>query len=297
MIGMRFTVPAPPVASRPRGTFVASIDPAPPAIFTIDGNVTERWMGGVTFTSIGCTGLTRTEINCVYGDEFPGPDEFGDVLAFDAFTISEEVECSTIGISRGELDDIAALRMSTQASFQIAEELMEGGARDFDPLTPTVNPSLSSAATSVGIAAAAPFFDALYAVEVALADLLQGGMGIIHVPAPALTVMVGGGAAALENGIWYTPAGHIVIADGGNIGPEPDDFGGVADADDFWIYGSGLIVWTASQAYQTTPVEHERIDFSRNVYRSSLQRQAIFYFDPCAVVAARTNVADLGLHS
>jgi hypothetical protein len=284
--GHRFTVSPPPISARQVGTLFTTIDPTPEA-FRFDGN-NARWLNGVNFTPIGCEPLKRIANDCLPDSkELEG---FDDEVSFDAFVIYDGRECSTL--SGQNIQGYVDLRLSAFSSAQVAEELMVGGARVYAGGSPRVNPSLQTAAALVGTAATAAF-DGLYAIENALADVLNGGVGVIHVTPGLLTVLAAGGGLQFVNGRYQTPTGHFVIGDAGYTGAAPTAFGGGGDADDRWIYGSGLVSWMATEAMPVGTFQHERMDFTRNIDVVIAERAAIFMFDPCAVVATRVNVPDL----
>lgn len=284
--GLRFTVSPPPIAARPTGTLLTTIDPT---TFTVDAN-SSRWLNGVNFTPVGCDPLRRIANNCT--PDTKTLDGFDDEVSFDAFVIYDGRECSTL--SGQNIQGYVDLRMSAYSSQQIAAELMEGGARVYAGGSPRVNPSLESAADDLG-STASTLFDGLYLIETALADLLSGGIGIIHVTAGMLTLLAAGGGLQFVNGRYQTPTGHFVIGDAGYLGGAPTAYGGGGDADDRWIYGSGIVQWAATEAMPVGTFQHERLDFTRNIDTVIAERAAIVTFDPCAVVATRVNIADVGL--
>jgi hypothetical protein len=260
-----------------------------PTTFAVDGN-SSRWLNGVTFTPIGCDPLRRIANDCL--PDSKTLDGFDDEVSFDAFVIYDGRECSTL--SGQNIQGYVDLRLSALSSEQLAAELMVGGARVYNGASPRINPSLASAADDLG-STASSLFDGLYLIETALADLLSGGVGIIHVTAGMLTLLQSGGGLQFINGRYQTPTGHFVIGDAGYLGGAPTAYGGGGDADDRWIYGSGLVSWTASEAMPVGTLPHERMDFTRNIDAVIAERAALFTFDPCAVVATRVNIADVAL--
>jgi hypothetical protein len=282
--GPRFTVSPPPIAARPVGTLMTTLDPT---TFAVDGN-SSRWLNGVTFTPIGCDPLRRINNDCL--PDSKTLDGFDDEVSFDAFVIYDGRECSTL--SGQNIQGYVDIRLSAFLSQQLAAELMAGGARVYSGGSPRVNPSLSSAADVIGTTATSAM-DGLYVIENALADVLNGGVGVIHVSPGMLTVLASGGGLQFINGRYQTPTGHFVIGDAGYVGTEPGEFEGDTAADEFWIYGSGLISWTTTEAMPVGTLQHERMDFTRNIDAVIAERAAIFTFDPCAVVATRVNVVGL----
>jgi len=292
-MSMRYVIPPLGVVARTRATFLNSATPLPPDLIEDvrpDGLRVPRWLQGVTFQSLGCDPLTRIEsIMCGYDEqERKEPNELGDIIDFDSFTFYDGKLGATICTDIERLDGDIQIRVPAMVSEQLGEELMEGGARRFDPLEPWVNPSLATAAS---LLPGGPFNpnDALALLEQAAADFLHGAQATLHLTPrgfSALNIMDQG--MADPEGRWSTAQGNLVIADAGYHGPEPlvNSVGSDApmvDADEWW-YSSGPVAFALTNP-QPLGLPYERIDYAGNRITNIYEGFATVIFDPCAVVA------------
>lgn len=135
---------------------------------------------------------------------------------------------------------------------------------------------------------------AMEVVEDALADLLDGGQGMIHLPAALLTAFQSGGGLRFITGAdgisrYYTATGHVVVADAGYLGPSPIANGTVDG--ETWIYGSGPIFVHLDDQVRVDGFQALTSFDTRNVATMYAYQHAIAIFEPCSVVAAAVDTS------
>lgn len=153
------------------------------------------------------------------------------------------------------------------------------------------NPSLASEAMIINNTDQSAL-GALLAIEDALADVLDGGLGMIHMtPGVFSALSVQGGFRFDENGIWRTATGHAIVADSGYLGVDPDTEAVVEG--ELWMYGSGpVFAKVDAPVTLVTANPWERVDVLTNRYEFDAEQYGIAIFDPNTVVAARINTSD-----
>ena len=159
----------------------------------------------------------------------------------------------------------------------------------------TGNPSLASEAQDVGNLDQS-LMGALFAIEQGLADLLDGGAGMLHVPAGALSVLhAQGGIRYDQDGRPFTATGHLVVADAGYLGVSPVTKAVVAG--ELWIYGSGPVFakYDDLLRFQTDPWDDLSNGLLHNDREVKAEMHGIALFDPCSVVAALIDTSDANI--
>jgi hypothetical protein len=287
---MRYVIPAIGYTPRLRSTFVTSAEPLPPDTIneTKEGysQPIPRWMQGVKFQSVGCEPLERIAAMLCDAETSKVARELGDIIEFDSFTVYDAQKGSLICTDIERVDGDIVQRYPSMVSEQLGNELMCGGVRD-ESQGANVNPSLRS---SAAILAGGPYTpnDALALLEQAAADFLHGGQAMIHMTPRGFSFLNFFDQGSLENNRWLTAQGHIIVADSGYDGCEPDanNIGGDApntDADEWW-YMSGSVFYALTE-FVPLGIPYERIDYDYNQLTSIMEATATVVFDPCAVVA------------
>ena len=279
----RYNIPTPGVTPRLRSTFVLNASLIPPEVL-LDETDIPRWLAGVSFNTLGCDPLQRIEsIICGEVDDDSTKEAYGlgEVVGFDSFAIYDAKEGSLLcDVSERLIGDVM-VRYPSMVSEQLANELMEGGSRPFDPLEPESNPTFVSAATAV---TGGPFTpsEAIAILEQEAANVLHGAEATFHLTPRGFGSLT---AFDLADGIdapgYRTAQGHKVIADAGYTGAAPTT--GSITADEYW-YMSGPVFWAMTQA-APLGLPTERLDISINYQTEIFEAFAVVLFDPCAVRA------------
>lgn len=243
----------------------------------------KRWLNGITFTPWGTDKSLGFPIDpCA--DRTTTYNEFGDCVDFYPFLAEFAVEAK-IGLHETE-EVVAYVQAHSQVSrsSRLAEQL-ETAAHN------SLSPSLASEATAIANADQS-LMGALLAVEDALADVLDGGAGMIHMPAMLLPALQAGGGLRYDaDGRAFTATGHLIVADAGTIGVSPAT--GAEVVGEIWIYGSGPVFMKWDD--EVTLVDQSRfhhVYIPRNRYRIDAEMYGIVYFDPSTVVAAMVDISD-----
>lgn len=243
----------------------------------------KRWLNGVTFQPFGCDKSVGDTIDpCV--ERLTNYLETGACVDFYPFLAEFAVE-GRLGLHDFETQQAYVLAHSeVSRSARLAEQLETAA---YNPLSP----SLSSEAQIISNADQS-LIGALMAVEDALADVLDGGAGMIHVPASFLTALQsGGGLRYDETGRPYTPTGHLIVADAGTLGVSPVT--GEIVAGETWIYGSGPVMAKYDDAVTIVGQrDWERMNMTRNRFMVDAELYGIVFFEPCSVVAAVVDTSD-----
>lgn len=276
----RHTIPPLGLAPRGRATLLSTAIPIPEGL-VMDGKV-PRWLAGIQFQQLGCNPLTRIEsLACDPLPEDKSANELGEIIAFDSFTIYDALVGASICTDLERLDDDILIRMPAMVSEQLANELMEGGARAYSGAEPLVNPSF---VTSAAVGYGGPFFpnDALAVLEQAAADTIHGAQATMHLTPRGLSTLNFLDQGEYSDEGWTTAQGHIVVADAGYTGPEPDANGGIV-ADEWW-YMSGPVGVILTQP-EPLGMPFERMNYATNQLTNIYEGFALVAYDPCAVVA------------
>ena len=276
----RIVIPPLGIAPRDRATLLTSIDHLPPDLL-MEGDV-PRWLAGVTFQALGCNPLTRIESIACGVVPVKTANTMGDVIGFDSFTIYDAIEGSLLCTDILRLDSDVEIRMPAMVSEQLANELMAGGARAYNGASPDVNPSF---VTSASVVTGGPYLpnEALALLEQGAADLLHGGQATLHLTPRGFSSVNGMDQAENINGRWVTAQGHVVIADAGYDGTEPDANAGAIMADEWW-YMSGPVFFALTQP-EPLGMPYERVDYATNQLTNIYEGYATVVFDPCAILA------------
>lgn len=283
LVGMSPLVAGPRPLPRQWATALTTYLPLDGPEWNADAKGVFRWLNGVRFLPFGCEKAVGVTFDPCVLRTTEYEEGFGDEVSFGPFMAEVAIECSTLGSSREEL--MAWVIAHTEVS---RSSIM--GAQVEHSEFNTSNPSLASEAQNVSNADQS-LMGAVIAIEDALADLLDGGMGMIHMtPGLFAAYAAGGGCRYDITGKPMTPTGHYVVADAGYLGVSPATNTVVAGQK--WIYGSGPVFARYAPLLNFTALPNEEIDFTRNNRLVQAIQPGIAIFEPCSVVAALIDTSD-----
>ena len=275
-------VPSPPVQARRAGDLLRAATPGN----TGDGT---DWLKGVVQWPESLAGW-RTLQDCSDIEQDYGVATSGQAVGAHPFLIQTAVDCPRAPIP--DMADRARRRIEAISSQAVARELWTGATSAGDPwqLPPGItwdlsNPSPAAgsyanpylrAATLLNPALPIGVMAAIGQVEAAVADRTIGGPIYIHVP---LDVLMEAAIGLDRRGdLLVTPAGSIVVADGGYPGT-------ATDGTTLAIYGTGPVqVWLGEPTVYDDPTWV--VDPATNVARVWAERPALALFDPQTLVGA-----------
>ena len=229
----------------------------------------------------------------------PTPQGFDAAVTFPAFIWHAAIQCSTLWMTAAELHKHLDVLLESELSAIFAEQVMQGL---YNPAAPTLyNQADDVSQTGMGGGAMA----AVAAVEDGLADRWRDSIGMIHVP-PSVFIQI---ADTLEyaDGRFYTPSGHIVVADAGYQAGSPGS--GVITSGVAWVYGSSCVHYRYLRP-DWQGYDFENINFAHNDQTVRVEGIGVAVFEPCSVVcegrlplvpgmmiASRNGVLNRGLRS
>lgn len=284
-------IPAPPATARGAGDLLRAAIPG------TDGDGGTDWRKGVVQWPESAAGW-RVVQDCSDVEQDYGLGVSGDAVAAHPFLIQTVVDCPRAPIP--QMAERARRRIEAISSQAVARELWTGAATLGDPwqLPPGVTWALSNPAPATGswanpyltagtllnadaVSASGPLPTATAAlgqVEAAVADRTVGGPIYLHVPLDVLFEL----AIGLEKrgDLLVTPAGSIVVADGGYPGTSSDTAGSPLA-----IYGTGPVqVWLGDPRVYDDP--SQVVNHRDNRARVFAERPAMTLFDPQTLVGA-----------
>lgn len=239
------------------------------------GSSGDGWGGGLRWAPEQTLGGGVVDIKCGGSTATMTPDTNPAWTEADPFVVWAEDHCSTMDRDR----DYAAraLRQLTAVqSFQVAQELWLGTlatAATLDNHWLTEDPKVLTGA------ALAPS-EALAMVDMGLSQMLGGRRGMIHVSTQVLDELQVNNAVALNNQLWLTAQGTIVVADAGYPGTKPD----AEDGSNQWIYGTPIIHYRLGAEW-ILPDPSDRAAMAQATARSTnlttffAQREVILQWD------------------
>lgn len=236
----------------------------------------DRWpMTGIESVTMGCPTITaRPEYPC-QELQWGTPEGFPTTAKSLPFRIEEAITCSVQGAwSPDELEEWALREARAVYSAALARQVWAGiytvstpAGGAFPQMTES---TLASEADDVS-AAGTTALDAVAAVEYGLGQRLLG-QGMVHMTVDVLTRAVAAGAVKMVDGVYYTPSGHIVVADYGYF----NDGSGSS-----FVYGSGIVYYETTEWNVTTGWNPTHNDLIVRV-----SAYATVMFDACPVVKA-----------
>lgn len=282
--GLEILVPAPRPMPRPWATAITSYSSlADVPGFGADAKGVQRWLNGVKFLPYGCDNIVGEVFDPCVERTSEYQEGFDEIVAFQPFLAEVGIQCSVVGTDRAELEAYL-LAMSEAGRSSILGAQVERDAIG------TGNPSLASEAQVISNADQS-LSGAMLAVEDALADVLDGGVGVIHMtPALLIAYTHGGGVLFGPDQVLRTYTGHVIVADAGYLGVSPVT-GDVADGE-LWVYGSGPVFAQYAGPITFNGLNNEVIDFTRDQWNVKVEQYGIAIFEPCSVVAAKIDTSD-----
>lgn len=228
-----------------------------------------RWKAGLVVYPWGSDGFSSGAVNyCDYDAEAPiGPFEPDDDLdlVFDPFEIFATEECSARNVSITDLNGRLSERWTVMVSEQIAAHLN----------------GLLAARSTVVQAGVLNAHEAIANAEEWLANTLHGGEGMIHMSPAALSI-IAEEVLVFEDGEWWTPSGHRVVADAGHTGDAPT--GESSDPGTEWIYATGQVLYAVDRN-ESPDAAGEYLDRSNNLITARIVGQSVVAFDPSSAGA------------
>lgn len=192
---------------------------------------------------------------------------------FQAFTILQAVQCSTLG--RTEVEVFAGEALDVTREYGVALELLGGAA--------TGNPSLSVGPTTTLTAAADPV-TALGCLEARAATSIYGRTAFIHTPPAVGTALLAAGAIWRDGRFWRTASNNVVVISPAYDGRAPGDTPPTA--------GEPLFMYATGEVYAATGQREvlQSVERSQNTAKATAEDAAIVVFDPCFTVAIDSGV-------
>lgn len=275
--GMEIALPlnAMPPEARVRGTLL-SVAREMPGSWT-SANGTERGYGlGVTFVPWGCDDLQTLELQCETAEAEPTINALPDIEAFAAYRVVDALTCTTLSVDDEDLAERLRTRMGVMVSGAMANQLARA--------TLTANKSLRTESTVLATTSI-PLLSALVVLEDHLANVLHGGLGMIHLTPGLLAAAKTLGYAELTGDRYLSPTGHTVIGDAGFTGTIAPDAGGAPGLTgrERWIYASSP-VWYSMRNPQVLGVLVDGVG-GHNDWDAIADAYAVTAFDPCTVGA------------
>lgn len=206
---------------------------------TVDDADLRVLAGGWEYQPEACGLSGRDSITCA-GSTDGAMDPSGQrpgIIEGDPIWLWAGDECSTFGFQARDWQGRARRQLAATESYELAAELWDGTVATADALA---NPFLASAGANSDTVTngATAEVSALACIEAALAELLKGQQGMVHVTPQLLTHLRAADAIGREGTVWTTSMGHIVVADAGYSGAGP---GGVAAGASQWAYGTSMV--------------------------------------------------------
>jgi hypothetical protein len=252
------------------------------AIQTGDPNPNRWTFSGVNFVSVGCAvvELQKTTADPCAAPvlEDSTPPGLPDSVTFPPFmfhtVVAWPANCVVYEDVEKHVNEAVAAELSTIFGAQV----MQG---TWNPAAPTlVSEAIDVTQTNVDSA-----LEAVAAVEDGLADVWRDAVGMIHVT-PGTLFEIAPHLEFVENR-FYTPTGHIVVADAGYSGISPAS--GAASSGAVWVYGSSPVHYkylTPDWSGQMW----ENFNYRRDQFLVRVDGLGIAVFEPCSVVAAKGNL-------
>lgn len=273
---MAIQIDAPERMVRPRGTALTSYLPLDTGPFERYPN---RWTEGVTFVPTGCDAAIQTVSTnpCAASTVETAAQGFDAAVTFPAFAAKVGLQCSTLWMTAAELHKQLDILLESELSPIFAEQVMQGRWN-------AAAPTLVKEADDVSQTGQVLPHQAFGAVEDGLADRWRGSVGMIHMP-PSIFVQVVD-MLSFEDGRFYSPTGHIVVADAGYQAGSPGS--GVFTSGVAWIYGSSCVHYRYL-APDWHGYDFENLNFTHNDQIVRAEVVGVAVFEPCSVICAKVD--------
>lgn len=257
-LGPVVQLPAPVI--RPVGTFLNTV----PEVRWED-----RYALGVRFQTTDFADLSYEGIPsggpCVDINTNITPRDFTDTEDQGAFSILDAVTCSSIGKTYEELNADLRQHWNLTISEAVARQAMygtSGGPHYF-------------AADAVDASTATTVYHAIAELEERLATSIGNVQGMIHMAPSALVYGVINGTVNRRGDVYYSPGGHIVVADAG--------YQAVESSTTSVIYATGPVWFALSSPASRAADDWEFNDWTHNDLLSLEQAFGIILYDPDVV--------------
>lgn len=272
-----------------RVEFLSVLDELPDEAFGPDivgRSTSSRWLGGVSFTTRDCDQPGVELIGCLEGQELQATVEMvpettqgseTECLEFEAqpFMMWSAMQGATID---GENEVVGAENMRKLGdfvSYLMARELIQGtysgqGLRT-DPFLIAGAPTIAQGAVG--------------AMEEWYGGRVGNVRGVLHVSKTTLAALYAATAITYEGNRYYTPSGHLVVADAGYREEEMNPVGtAVSGATTGWAYITGPVWWKTNLA-PTLGSHWERLDRTNNILKVVDTAYGLIVYRECAVGA------------
>lgn len=127
----------------------------------------------------------------------------------------------------------------------------------------------------------------------ALGQCNRGRRGMVHVTSQALVHLAAVGAIYQQGNLWYTPMGHIVVADDGYDGSGPD---GAPAGESQWAYFTDMVRYRLGEVILNPPNPDTAeghaagMDRATNDFTVYAMRLALIEWDSCCLFAAELDL-------
>lgn len=276
---------------RSRATLLASIDALPVTSLADDSN--ERWLNGFSWSP-----------NYVRDPKFGsaldacGPvDVNGDAMGLSTafvtaagFRVFDGIATSTLNAVDG-----SRLRAGLEArsvnwlSWAFARQLATGSATGASNNLKAAAAGRAPAGVAYG-SAATPLYNAFAILETHLAIKVHNGQGTIHIPPGMLSNAVDECSLERDGDRFFTPSGHLVVADAGYVGmPAPTGAAASASGED-WVYATGPVFYRMI-APAFVGGELTQVDITKNDRTMWVEGYGIVLFEPEIATAVLASYA------
>lgn len=276
---------------RTRGTLLASIEVLPVTSIADDSN--ERWLNGFSWSP-----------NYLRDPRFGsaldacGPvDVNGDAMGLSAdaaeaagFRVFDGITTSTLNATTS-----AALQAGLEArsanwlSWAFARQLATGSATGASNNLKSAAAGRPPADLAYG-SAATPLYDAFATLENHLSRTIHDGTGVIHIAPGLLETAINECAVERDGDRFYTPAGHLVVADGGYVDMPAPAGASASSAGEDWVYASGPVFYRMI-APEIVGGELVAVDIRTNDRTLWIEGYGIVVFEPEIVTAVLAKYA------
>lgn len=249
-----------------------------------------RWLDGVTWqpTPCGWTSASSADGSCVAHVMNPALRRTClNAIVQKPFRIDDAYRVSAATALTQDIPGDMAAFWAQSLSAVFASELVSGVASGGHSLSSTATEpdEIPFGSTAVALTSALPV------IENELGRRIGSRRGAIHMPPGLLALAVADYGLQFIDGKWYTPAGNLIVVDGGYAdavhpvdAPEGDTV--AAAVNEAWVYGTGPVAY----AYKP-PAPLEAIELERNEETIWNEGYGIWVFDPCAVTAVLVEAA------
>lgn len=236
----------------------------------------DRWaMTGLETVTFGCPTVRAVPEYPCQELTWATPEGFSTTSKFLPFRIEESITCSTIGAwSPEELEDWAQREARAIYSAALARQVWGGDytvSTSGKTVADITESTLASEADEVTANGTTPL-DALASVEYGLGQRLLG-QGMVHMTVDVLARLKSTGVVERIGEQYFTPSGHIVVADYGYY-------------NNGYVYGSGMVGYDTTGFTVNTGWKTSHNDLI--VYVSAY---AVVEFEACPVVKAAVSTA------